>query len=363
MVDDQTCTPRFAFAEPYKKPSFGAVFLWRSWSKAEKHDAHSRSRYYERPEGSVLASFLQLISGAMPMQTQPDSTPSVSVIGLGAMGSGIAQTLLEGGCTVSVWNRSREKVDALVENGAIACTGPADALDANSHVIVCLSDYQVWQQIIESHDLAPHFKDTFIIQLTTGTIDDVQAHASFIRDHGGHLVDGAVMCYPRNLGTDEAALLLSGEPDAMNHCSPILSILDATWTNLGEDINRPSVLSRSLMSGLTGAIMGLVNGAAICRAGGVPLDVFMKFNEGTNSILLSEQKRLIEAIRDGRTDETEASIKAWREGNQALISVAASLGTDLSLQHAIQEVFQKGGRKGLDEHDISALVDVFGPRK
>ncbi len=297
------------------------------------------------------------------MQTQPDSTPSVSVIGLGAMGSGIAQTLLEGGCTVSVWNRSREKVDALVENGAIACTGPADALDANSHVIVCLSDYQVWQQIIESHDLAPHFKDTFIIQLTTGTIDDVQAHASFIRDHGGHLVDGAVMCYPRNLGTDEAALLLSGEPDAMNHCSPILSILDATWTNLGEDINRPSVLSRSLMSGLTGAIMGLVNGAAICRAGGVPLDVFMKFNEGTNSILLSEQKRLIEAIRDGRTDETEASIKAWREGNQALISVAASLGTDLSLQHAIQEVFQKGGRKGLDEHDISALVDVFGPRK
>ena len=297
------------------------------------------------------------------MQTQPDSTPSVSVIGLGAMGSGIAQTLLEGGCTVSVWNRSREKVDALVENGAIACTGPADALDANSHVIVCLSDYQVWQQIIESHDLAPHFKDTFIIQLTTGTIDDVQAHASFIRDHGGHLVDGAVMCYPRNLGTDEAALLLSGEPDAMNHCSPILSILDATWTNLGEDINRPSVLSRSLMSGLTGAIMGLVNGAAICRAGGVPLDVFMKFNEGTNSILLSEQKRLIEAIRDGRTDETEASIKAWREGNQALISVAASLGTDLSLQHAIQEVFQKGGRKGLDEHDISALVDVFGSRK
>jgi len=111
------------------------------------------------------------------------------------------------------------------------------------------------------------------------------------------------------------------------------------------------------------AIMGLVNGAAICRAGGVPLDVFMKFNEGTNSILLSEQKRLIEAIRDGRTDETEASIKAWREGNQALISVAASLGTDLSLQHAIQEAFQKGGRKGLDEHDISALVDVSGSRK
>ena len=115
------------------------------------------------------------------------------------------------------------------------------------------------------------------------------------------------------------------------------------------------------MSGLTGAMMGLVNGAAICRAGGVPLDVFLKFNEGTNSILLAEQRRLIEAIRDGRTEDTEASIKAWREGNQALISVADSLGTQLTLQNAIQEVFQEGRRKGLDDHDLSALVDVFNP--
>ena len=295
------------------------------------------------------------------MSNQQTSTPGVSVIGLGAMGSGIARTLIEGGCTVSVWNRSRAKVDALVETGAIGCNEPGDALNANTHVIVCVSDYAVWQQIIQEHSLASRFEDTCIIQLTTGTIDDVQTHASLIHDNGGRLVEGAVMCYPRNLGTDEAALLLSGAPDVLDECAPILSALDANWTSLGEDINQPSVLSRSLMSGLTGALMGLVNGAAICRAGGVPLDVFMKFNEGTNSILLAEQRRLIEAIRDGRTEENEASIKAWREGNQALNSVAASLGTDLTLQNAIQAVFQEGRRRGLDEHDLSALVDVFDP--
>tara|TARA_B100001094_G_scaffold332368_1_gene404132 strand:+ start:490 stop:1383 length:894 start_codon:yes stop_codon:yes gene_type:complete len=295
------------------------------------------------------------------MSKQQASTPGVSVIGLGAMGSGIARTLIEAGCTVSVWNRSRPKVDALVASGAIGCNDPGDALNANTHVIVCVSDYAVWQQIIQEHSLASRFEDTCIIQLTTGTIEDVQAHASLIHDNGGRLVEGAVMCYPRNLGTDEAALLLSGAPDVLDECAAILSALDANWTSLGEDINQPSVLSRSLMSGLTGALMGLVNGAAICRAGGVPLDVFMKFNEGTNSILLAEQRRLLEAIRDGRTEENEASIKAWREGNQALNSVAASLGTNLTLQNAMQAVFQEGRRKGLDEHDLSALVDVFDP--
>ena len=295
------------------------------------------------------------------MSYEQSTSPEVSVIGLGAMGSGIARTLIEGGCKVSVWNRSRAKVDDLVAVGAIGCNEPKEALDANTIVIVCVSDYVVWRHIIQEHSLASHFEDTCIIQLTTGTIDDVRTHASLIQDNGGRLVEGAVMCYPRNLGTDEAALLLSGASNVVEECTPILSILDENWKSLGEDINQPSVLSRSLMSGLTGALMGLVNGAAICRAGGVSLDVFMKFNEGTNSILLAEQKRLIEAIRDGRTEENEASIKAWREGNQALNSVAASLGTNLTLQNSIQAVFQEGKRRGLDEHDLSALVDVFDP--
>lgn len=295
------------------------------------------------------------------MSSKQSTSLGVSVIGLGAMGSGIARSLIEGGCTVSVWNRSRAKVDDLVAVGAIGCNEPREALDANTLVIVCVSDYAVWRHIIQEHSLASHFEDTCIIQLTTGTIDDVQTHASLIQDNGGRLVEGAVMCYPRNLGTDEAALLLSGAPNVLEECAPILSTLDENWKSLGEDINQPSVLSRSLMSGLTGALMGLVNGAAICRAGGVSLDVFMKFNEGTNSILLAEQKRLIEAIRDGRTEENEASIKAWREGNQALNSVAASLGTNLTLQNSIQAVFQEGKRRGLDEHDLSALVDVFDP--
>ena len=295
------------------------------------------------------------------MSEQQDSIRNISVIGLGAMGSGIARTFLDQGCQVSVWNRSQAKVDALVSLGATACPGPGEAVDANTHVVVCLSDYTVWQSIIDAHTLASRFENTCIIQLTTGTIDDVQAHAALIQDNGGRLAEGAIMCYPRHLGTDDASLLMSGNAQVLEECDPILRMLDNNWTNLGEDINRPAVLSRSLMAGMTAAMMGIVNGAAMCRAGGVSLDVFMKFNERSNGLIWSEKKRVVEAIRDGRTKENEASIKAWREGNQALVSVAASLGTNLILQDALQAVFQEGRRQGLDEHDLSALVDVFDP--
>ena len=121
---------------------------------------------------------------------------------------------------VSVWNRSRAKVDALVSLGAISCDSPGDALDANRHVVVCLSDYTAWRAVIEAHNLAPRFDGACIIQLTTGTIEDVASHAALIKQSGGRLADGAVMCYPRNLGTEDASLLLAGAPEVLDECTP-----------------------------------------------------------------------------------------------------------------------------------------------
>ena len=287
---------------------------------------------------------------------------SVSVIGLGSMGSGIAQAFISAGYQVSVWNRSRGKVDAMVSNGAIACDRPEDALKANTHVVVCLTDYSAWRQIIKDHDLDSHFEGSCIIQLTTGTIDEVQAHSSFIEEHGGRVVDGAVMCYPSQLGTDDGSILIAGASEVLDECSPFLRVLASNWTNLGEDIKQPTVLSRSLIAGVVTSLVGFVNGIAICRAGGISLDVFMKHVNKVNAILPDEKTRLVEAIRDNNTEKTQASIKSWGEGHQAVCSIAETLETNLILQDAVQSVFQEGQRLGLGDHDLSALINVFASK-
>ena len=70
-----------------------------------------RAPVFKRP--SLLGDEAPLVSvptspGELHMSGRHDSIHDVSVIGLGAMGSGIARTLLARGCRVSVWNRSRE---------------------------------------------------------------------------------------------------------------------------------------------------------------------------------------------------------------------------------------------------------------
>ena len=293
------------------------------------------------------------------MGAREEAGPGVSVIGLGSMGAGIARTFMNSGCDVSVWNRSRGKVDALVEEGARACDGPADAFRANTHVVVCLTDYDAWKAIVEAEGLDDCFKDACVIQLTTGTIEMVLDHAAFIARHGGRLADGAVMCYPRDLGTESGSLLMAGAPDVLEACDPLLSRLAPAWTNLGEDVRKPTILSRALMVDVGLSLIGVVNGVSLARAGGISLDDFLEHTRTVGSIIPDEKVRLIKAIRDGNTKETQATINAWGEGQKAVRSVAASLGTNRVLQDAVGDVFAKAEKLGLGQDDLSALTEVF----
>ncbi|MCH2133821.1 MAG: NAD(P)-binding domain-containing protein [Phycisphaerales bacterium] len=295
------------------------------------------------------------------MNQHAGANHAVSVIGLGAMGAGIARTLLDAGCQVSVWNRSRGKVDELVSRGAVACDSPLEAVQANTYVIVCLTDYAAWQAIIEANGLDDCFDGTCIIQLTTGTLDTVQDHAAFIERHGGRLADGAVMCYPSDLGTETGSLLMAGSPAVLEECDPFLRLLAPTWTNLGEDIRKPTILSRALMVDVGLSLIGIVNGVAIAQAGGISLDVFMQHTKDVSAIIPAEKIRLIEAIRDGNTEETQATINTWGEGQKAVRAIAQSLGTNLVFQDAVKLVFEEAEKRGLSKKDLAALAEVFAP--
>src|SRR5579872_509303 len=64
----------------------------------------------------------------------------VAVIGLGAMGRGLAGRLLKAGRRVRVWNRSPGPVEALVAEGATRCASAAEAASADAIVSMLAHD-------------------------------------------------------------------------------------------------------------------------------------------------------------------------------------------------------------------------------
>ncbi|KAF9968690.1 hypothetical protein BGZ70_010196, partial [Mortierella alpina] len=69
-------------------------------------------------------------------------SPTVSIIGLGAMGLVLATKFVEKGYKTTVWNRSTEKAlkFAAEHENAHAATTVAQALEASNLVIICLLD-------------------------------------------------------------------------------------------------------------------------------------------------------------------------------------------------------------------------------
>src|SRR5439155_1044661 len=100
----------------------------------------------------------------MTVMSITDTHKSISVIGLGLMGTAITERLLEAGYQVSVWNRTRERADPLVARGAVWSDEP---LTASDRVIISLYSSDVVAAVVDrmQSGLRP---GQIVIDTTTG---------------------------------------------------------------------------------------------------------------------------------------------------------------------------------------------------
>jgi 3-hydroxyisobutyrate dehydrogenase-like beta-hydroxyacid dehydrogenase len=73
---------------------------------------------------------------------------TISYLGLGTMGSGMAANLLKAGYKLTVWNRSAEKCEAFARKGARVADTPADAVRDVDLIMYSLSNYQAVEDVV-----------------------------------------------------------------------------------------------------------------------------------------------------------------------------------------------------------------------
>ena len=72
----------------------------------------------------------------------------IGFIGLGHMGSGMARNLLRAGHEVVVFNRSREKAEVLVADGARVADTPAGVCSVSEAIMTMLADDRAVEQVV-----------------------------------------------------------------------------------------------------------------------------------------------------------------------------------------------------------------------
>jgi len=109
----------------------------------------------------------------------------VTVIGLGLMGAALARAFLKDGHRVTVWNRTSDKAEPLVQDGAVCAPSAASAVGASPIVIVCIDNYEVTKALLSSKEVASSLVDRILVQLGTGSPQEARDSEVWVQELGG----------------------------------------------------------------------------------------------------------------------------------------------------------------------------------
>jgi 3-hydroxyisobutyrate dehydrogenase len=124
------------------------------------------------------------------------NTKTVAVLGLGAMGSRIAQNLLGAGYSVVVHNRTAEKAQPLMEQGATFANSPRAAAEQSDVTIAMVTDDESSRQVWLAPETGAMWglnSDKIAIEMSTVTVDWVRELDAAMAQRGVGLLDAPVV--------------------------------------------------------------------------------------------------------------------------------------------------------------------------
>src|SRR5882672_7439236 len=124
----------------------------------------------------------QIKEGAQMKQT-------IGFIGLGGMGLPIANNLLKAGFSLRVYNRTAEKAQPLLEQGALLARSPAEAAAPGSIVVTMLSDDRAVEEVtLGPGGLLDRLGDGVHVSMSTIAPHTARRLAGMHRERGGRYI-------------------------------------------------------------------------------------------------------------------------------------------------------------------------------
>jgi 3-hydroxyisobutyrate dehydrogenase-like beta-hydroxyacid dehydrogenase len=280
-----------------------------------------------------------------------------SIIGMGAMGSALARALLAAGHSVTVWNRTETKCAPLVQVGAQAASSVTAAVTASPTIIVCVLDYAATDSLLHPEQEA--LRGRLLIQLSTGTPQQAGDTAAWAGAHGIEYLDGAIMCFPDQIATPEAAILVAGAESAFRKAEPLLRILGGGVTYVGDRAGAASSLDCAILSYALGALLGAIHGARICEAEGLPVDELGEMFASLSPIVAGEAKHIGAAIHANHYENPKASLDTWAAVALRLVQQAGEGRIDGNFPGFASRMLQRGVAAGYGAEEIAAMIKVL----
>lgn len=190
---------------------------------------------------------------------------SVSVIGLGLMGSSLARTFIENGWKTTVWNRTTDKVYPLVVTGALPATSVTECIRASHLVVICLLNPTAVHEVFEGIDPSACV-GRILIDYTSGTghlTRETQGRAMSLSFSA--YIRGAILTTPAHVGRPESPFYYAGDELAFRSIQADIQLLGRP-TYVGNDPSSASLQGCIMMDVFFGVVIGFLQSVAVLKS-------------------------------------------------------------------------------------------------
>ena len=283
---------------------------------------------------------------------------TVSYLGLGTMGGGMASNLLKAGYKLTVWNRSAEKCKPFARKGARLAESPADAIRDADLVIYMLSNDQAVEEVVfGANGILSGIKEGQIAMdmstvLPATSLREQQAYSK----RGVDFLDAPVFGSTNESANAELWIMAAGKRHTFEKVKPVLQHLGQTVHYFGKNGNATAMkLVGNLIVALE--LEALSEGLVLARKAGLDLSTVMevvKVADFRSPLLVSNGQNILK-----RDFSTSFALKLMLKDAGLIDKFAGSLQSPIPGLRVVENHLKSAVALGFEKENASAVIKAL----
>jgi 3-hydroxyisobutyrate dehydrogenase len=289
-----------------------------------------------------------------------ENVRSVGLLGAGIMGAAMGRNLVEAGLEVRVWNRSREKAEAV--EGAEVADSPADAVRGADAAMTVLSDGDAVRDVMggDGGGLEAMEPGAIWIQASTVGVAASEELAELAAARRIAFIDSPVLGTRTPAEKGELVVLASGRGDEIERCRPVFEAVGAKTIELGAAgaATRMKLVVNNWLIALTAT---LAESMALAEALKLDPERFLEILDG-NPVGSPYAQLKGKVILGGEYEPASFPLKLAAKDARLVIDAAREAGFEPSLIETALRRFTAAEEMGQGELDMAAVYEAIGER-
>ena len=285
---------------------------------------------------------------------------TIGLIGIGLVGTALAENLLAAGYQVIGFARSEASREKLVRLGGRAAAAPAAVAAEASRVILSLPDSDVVDQIVSAPGglLAAGSGLRLVLDTTTGEPERTEALAARCAARGVLFADAPISGSSEQIRRRQGVVLVGGERAAYDACLDLIrAVADRHYYLGGPGSGSRAKLASNLILGLNR--LALAEGLVFAERLGLDLPAFLEMLKTTPAYSCAMDVKGEKMLRGDFAPQSK--VAQHHKDLRIILECAAKAGQELPLAALHKEILEQAMAAG--EGDLDTSVVLQGLRR